>query len=127
MTELKVDIKGGDAIVKKLNDQQNTKVPLKNFVEVTNRVIVTKAQAFSPEDTGLLRASWVGNINANARPMTAVVTNKVKYALPLEVSGFKPKRRGSIPFLKPAIEYFLQNKDKYFNALLKGIEKRYEK
>ena len=59
--------------------------------------------------------------------MTAVVTNRINYAMPLENSGYSPRGVGRIPFLRPAVEYFLKNKDKYFKALGDNIEKEYKK
>jgi hypothetical protein len=125
--QLHIDIKGDKALAKKLKNEKKIKNPLGKFLELAFRVISKEAKEFSPVDHGFLRASWSGHINTQTKPMTAVVTNRINYAMPLENSGYSPRGVGRIPFLRPAVEYFLQNKDKYFKALGDNIEKEYKK
>lgn len=125
--QLHIDIKGDKALTKKLENEKKIKNPLAKFLELAHKIVTNQAKEFSPVDMGFLRASWSGHINTQTKPMTAVVTNRIKYAMPLENSGYSPRGVGRIPFLRPAIEYFLQNKDKYFKALGDNIEKEYKK
>jgi hypothetical protein len=125
--QLQIEIKGDEALSKKLKDEKKIKNPLGKFLELAQKIVTNQAKEFSPVDTGFLRASWSGHINTEAKPMTAVVTNRIKYAMPLENSGFSPRGVGRIPFLRPAVEYFLKTKDKYFRELGKSIEQEYQK
>mgnify|MGYP003663213810 CR=1 FL=1 len=125
--QLQIEIKGDEALSKKLKDEKKIKNPLAKFLELAQKIVTNQAKEFSPVDTGFLRASWSGHINTEAKPMTAVVTNRIKYAMPLENSGFSPRGVGRIPFLRPAVEYFLKTKDKYFKELGKSIEQEYQK
>jgi|TARA_R110000824_G_scaffold144049_1_gene311872 hypothetical protein len=125
--QVHIDIKGDEAIIKKLEDEKKIKNPLAKFLEISQKIVTNKAKEYTPVETGFLRASWSGHINTSSKPMTAVVTNRVKYAMPLETSGYSPLRSGRIPFLKPAIEYYLLVKEKYFQNLGRQIESEYEK
>lgn len=125
--QLQIDIKGDKEIIEKLKNDKNIKKPLEKFLELSQKIVSNKAKEYSPVETGFLRASWSGHINTTTNPMTAVVSNSVKYAMPLENSGYSPIRSGRIPFLKPAIDYYLQVKEKYFQALGRNIENEYEK
>lgn len=125
--QLQVQIKGDEALSKKLKDNKKIKNPLAKFLELSQKIVTNQAKEYSPVETGFLRASWSGHINAEARPMTAIVNNSVKYAMPLENSGYSPRGVGRIPFLRPAIEYYLKTKDKYFKELGKSIEQEYQK
>tara|TARA_R110002020_G_C16214483_1_gene767216 strand:+ start:394 stop:774 length:381 start_codon:yes stop_codon:yes gene_type:complete len=125
--QVKIDLKGDEAIIKKLQDDKKIKNPLAKFLELSQKIVSNKAKEYSPVETGFLRASWTGSINASSKPMTAVVNNSVKYAMPLENSGYSPRGVGRIPFLRPAIEYYLQVKEQYFQQLGRNIENEYEK
>ena len=119
--------RGDKKLEKKLKNKSNIKNPLKTFLDLARAIVTRKVKEFSPVDTGVLRATWTSNLNATSKPMTATVSAGVAYALPLEESGYKPRGVGRIPFFKPAIDYFLNNKDKYFKELGDHIEKRYRK
>ena len=51
-----------------------------------------------------------------------IVTNQAKEFSPVDMGFLRASWSG-----RPAIEYFLQNKDKYFKALGDNIEKEYKK
>ena len=125
--KIKATFRGDKKLEKKLKDKSNIKNPLKTFLDLAHTIVKRKVKEFSPVDTGDLRATWTSNLNTNTNPMTATVSAGVVYALPLEESGYNPRGVGQIPFFKPAIQYFLQNKDKYFKQLGDHIEKRYKK
>ena len=125
--KIRATFKGDKQLEKKLKNKSNIKNPLKTFLDLARAIVTRKVKEFSPVDTGVLRATWTSNLNATSKPMTATVSAGVAYALPLEESGYKPRGVGRIPFFKPAIDYFLNNKDKYFKELGDHIEKRYRK
>ena len=119
--------KGDKELEKKLKDKSNVKKPLETFLDLARTIVTRQVKEYSPVDTGTLLATWTSNLNANSKPMTATVSAGVVYALPLETSGYSPRGDGNIPFLRPAIDYWLRNKDQYFKKLGDDIEKRYEK
>ena len=125
--QVQINVKGDEAIIKKLQDDKKIKNPLARFLEISQKIVTNKTKEYSPVETGFLRASWSGHINTATKPMTAVVSNRVKYAMPLENSGYSPRGVGRIPFLRPAIEYYLQVKEQYFRQLGNNIENEYEK
>ncbi len=75
---------------------------IREFFKKSVRKIRGKVWGFTPVRTGFLRARWRQRIDGQPTPRFGTVFNNVFYARPLEFSNMRPRRRGRIPFLRPA-------------------------
>ena len=52
--QLQVQIKGDEALSKKLKDNKKIKNPLAKFLELSQKIVTNQAKEYSPVETGFL-------------------------------------------------------------------------
>tara|TARA_R110000737_G_scaffold35816_1_gene55034 strand:+ start:101 stop:511 length:411 start_codon:yes stop_codon:yes gene_type:complete len=128
---LQAKIVGMDALQKKLSDKKRIDRPMKNYL---NRAMIKlKELAIRRTPVGKTGVLWNSYItNLDTRKIEGKVTNAAKnrdsgyfYGYRLEFSDMKARRRGTIPFFRPALKQLKDHELPRFRKKLKDeIESR---
>ena len=97
--EVKVNVKGFDVFNRKME------AAIRRGLGESGKLVQRKAIINAPRRFGDLKRSIKGGdkVRKTADGYEVSISPSVKYGPILEVSGFKPRKEGRIPFMKPAL------------------------